>query len=221
MYIHRMNIPTHFQDIEAVLFDLGGVLLNLDYHLTGQAFIDLGVTNFNELYTQFHATKLFEEFEKGQVTDRQFIDELKKHAPVGTTDEQIERAWNAMLLDYPPGRIEFLKTVGARYKMYLLSNTNAIHYKAVRQIYTDTFGGGSLDDLFEKSYYSYTTGMRKPDADIFELVLRETGLSAGTTLFIDDTPANIFTAESLGIRSLLLSKPHTAEELFEQHGLLR
>ena len=215
-----MTTPSHFQDIKAILFDLGGVLLNLDYHLTGQAFIDLGIANFNELYSQHHATGPFEEFEKGQITGRQFIDELKKHAPVGTTDEQIERAWNAMLLDYPPGRIDFLKTVGSRYEMYLLSNTNAIHYKAVQKIYADTFGGGSLDDLFKKSYYSYTTGMRKPDADIFELVLRETSLPAGTMLFIDDTPANIHTAESLGITSLFLSKPHTVEELFEQHGLL-
>ena len=207
------------QNIEAIIFDLGGVLLNLDYHLTGQAFIDLGVTNFNELYTQFHATKLFEEFEKGQVSERQFIDELKKHAPVGTTDEQIERAWNAMLLDYPPGRIGFLKTVGSRYKIYLLSNTNSIHYRAVQKIYTDTVGAGSLDDLFIQSFYSYTTGMRKPDADIFELVLRETGLRAATTLFIDDTPANICTAEALGIRSLFLSKPLRVEELFQQHGL--
>lgn len=215
-----MNTTLDFRHIETILFDLGGVLLNLDYHLTGKAFIDLGVLNFNELYTQFHATKLFEEFEKGQVTGKQFVEELKKHAPAGTTDEQIEQAWNAMLLNYPPGRIEFLKTVRSRYKIYLLSNTNAIHYQAVQKIYTDTFGGGSLDDLFEKSYYSYTTGMRKPDAEIFELVLRETGLSAGSTLFIDDTPANIHTAEVMGIRSLFLSKPHTVEALFEQHGLL-
>ncbi|MBE7171473.1 MAG: HAD family phosphatase [Williamsia sp.] len=215
-----MNTSANFHNIEAILFDLGGVLLNLDYHLTGEAFINLGIANFNELYTQFHATKLFEEFEKGEIGERQFIDELKKHAPAEVTDEDIEQAWNAMLLDYPPGRIEFLQAVRSRYKTYLLSNTNAIHYKAVQQIYTDQFGGGSLDSLFEKSFYSYKTGMRKPDADIFELVLSETGLSPATTLFIDDTPANIYTAEALGIRSLFLSKPHTVEELFAQHGLL-
>ncbi len=201
------NTPIH-----NIIFDLGGVILNIDYNKTTNAFKSLGVKHFEELYSQQHASSLFKQLECGQITQEEFMVEMKKYSPENLTSEQITQAWNAMLLDFPPERIMLLKSLKTRYRTFLLSNTNAIHLEKVQQIYKDTMGEGSLEDCFEKAYYSHLIGLRKPNKEAYEFVINEQGLKPEETLFIDDTFPNIETAEALGIQTLYIKPPQELQD---------
>src|ERR1700739_3239196 len=116
--------------VKNILFDLGGVLLNVDYHKTSAAFKKLGVQNFDTLYSQFKANELFEELETGKISDDHFYKEMEKHTYPGISQQQIEEAWNAMLLDFRIDSLHFLDSLKNKYKLFLLSNTNSIHHAA-------------------------------------------------------------------------------------------
>jgi putative hydrolase of the HAD superfamily len=195
--------------IKNIIFDLGGVILNIDYFKTEKAFVDLGVHNFATLYSQFHATNLFKNLETGKISPDSFIDELQHFAP-NVSRENIIKAWNAMLLDIPAGRLEFLKDLKKRYRTFLLSNTNSIHYDAFQEIVGDP---ELLDSCFEKAYYSHDMGLRKPEREIYERVIFESGLNPAETLFIDDSPANVEGALSAHLKGYYLISPMTIEEL--------
>ena len=201
------------QNIRNIIFDLGGVILNIDYHRTTQSFIDLGITNFNELYSQFHADRFFEDFEKGMVEEATFIQKLKSHVPA-VSEKDILTSWNAMLLDFPARRINFLMKLKSKYRTFLLSNTNVIHHRAFQNILLDTTG--TLNECFEKAYYSHELGLRKPDKEIFQLVLAENKLLPEETLFFDDTLANIDTARLLKLQVHYVKPGERMEELLRE-----
>ena len=206
--------------IKNIIFDLGGVIINIDYKKTEQAFVRLGVNNFRELYSQFHATQIFEDLERGLIPAVTFIDEIKKVSSVPLKNHEIIDAWNAMLLDLPEGRLSFLYKLKQRYRTFLLSNTNEIHYKAVQNIYKERMEKEYLlDSCFEKAYYSHELKLRKPDVEIFNLVIEQNNLQAGETLFIDDTPANVEGAGKAGLITCYLPASIRLEELFSGYLL--
>ena len=190
--------------IKNIIFDLGGVILNLDNQRTTDAFVALGLKNIKEYFGHGHAASFFKDYETGGITDRQFIDAIREVTGLNVTDEAIIDSWNALLLDFPPERIHLLKELEKRYRLFLFSNTNALHLAALRSIYTKTFGSGSLEDLFEKTYYSHLLGMRKPDMASYEYILKENGLNAPETLFVDDAIINVEGAEQAGLKGLFL-----------------
>lgn len=197
----------------AIIFDLGGVLLDLDYSRTRKAFEDLGVKDFDGYYTQFRANSLFEDLETGRVSDEAFFHALREQSGMPLGDDQIVAAWNAMLLGFPAVHAEYLKALRERYRIFLLSNTNAIHYRAFQALFRESTGLSSLDDCFERAYYSHKMGQRKPWPAAYQMVLDEQGLEAGKTLFIDDTLVNVEGARAVGIRSVHLKAPQTLESL--------
>src|ERR1700744_1009590 len=140
------------QGIRNIIFDLGGVILNLDNRRTEEAFVNLGVKNFRQYFGHGHAAAFFKEYEVGKITDRQFIDAIRELTGLDVQDQAIIDGWNALLLDFPPERIQLLRHLGKSYRTFLFSNNNALHLAALREIYVRTFGGGSLEDLFEKTY---------------------------------------------------------------------
>lgn len=196
-----------------LILDLGGVLLNLDYNRTKEAFAALGVPDFNAHYTQFKGSPLFDDLETGRVTDKAFYDALRKSSGLDLTAAQIRDAWNAMLLDFPETRIALLKTLKSRYRLFLLSNTNAIHYEAFQKTFWNATGMESLDGLFDKAYYSHLMGVRKPEPEPFRMILEEQGLKGEETLFVDDTLPNLAGAQTLGIQTVHLQPPMTLEGL--------
>src|SRR4051812_45032914 len=113
--------------IKHIIFDLGGVLLNIDYRLTEEAFVEAGVRDFPELYSQLRQTDLFDRFETGQISAEEFVQSLQHASYIKVTEAQIIRAWNAMLLDYPLRRLQILQQLSLYYNLFLLSNTNEIH----------------------------------------------------------------------------------------------
>ncbi len=190
--------------IRSIIFDLGGVLLNLNFDKTAEAFTSLGVKNFNDYFTQFHAHPLFRQLETGAVVNTGFYGALRESASINASNDEIDIAWNAMLLDFPAKRIEKLQQLSGQYRLFLFSNTNAIHHAAFHKRFTEAFGF-DFDSLFEKAWYSHLIGHRKPDIAAFQYVVKESNVMASETLFIDDTLPNIEAALKAGLQAAHLS----------------
>jgi putative hydrolase of the HAD superfamily len=201
--------------VKNIIFDLGGVIINIDYSLTIDAFKKFGVTNFDQIYSKMHQSDLFDKLDKGLVTAYEFRSHIKKESGINISDEQFDEAWNAMLLDLPVERIDLLKNISQNYRIFLLSNTNEIHLNSRFRQFEGIFGVKGFKGLFEREYYSNLMGMRKPDADIYIQVLEENNLKGEETLFIDDSPQNIDGAINAGLQAFYLIKEMDIVQLFE------
>jgi putative hydrolase of the HAD superfamily len=203
--------------VKNIIFDLGGVIINLNYQLTRKAFENLGVANFNDLYTQHHANPLFEQLEVGAIEPEAFYEALREATGLALTNSQIETAWNAMLLDFPVERLLWLDQIKNKYNIYLFSNTNTIHYKAFTTIYAQTAPlvglNPNFNHFFKTAYYSHTLKQRKPAVAAFEAVLQDAKLDPAQTLFIDDTISNIEGAQKAGLQTLFLSGSLTVQDV--------
>ena len=200
------------EGIEAIIFDLGGVILNIDYARPVEAFKALGAQQVDDLYSKQTQTELFDLLETGKISESDFFNALAAFCPPGTTHHQLELAWNSILLDFPLRRLQILQQVQLHYSTYLLSNTNSIHERAFNAILQQTVGYPSLAVFFDKVYMSHRVGLRKPDPVIFQRVLDDNNLNPSKTLFIDDSPQHIATAATLGIQTIHLAEGMTLEE---------
>ncbi len=200
------------EGIKHIIFDLGGVLLNIDYQLTEEAFVALGVNDFAERYSQAAQTDFFSDFETGKIDSTQFIAHIQQWLPNQVSDHAIVTAWNAMLLEFPLRRLQILQQLQLHYDIVLLSNTNEIHETAFNQKLRDICGFNSLAVFFDKVFYSHRIGMRKPHVETFEFVLEQTGFDPQHTLFIDDSKQHTDGARKAGIQSIWLAPGMTIEE---------
>lgn len=190
--------------IKNIIFDLGGVLLNIDYQASINAFKALGISDFDDIYAQAAQDHLFDSFDKGEISPAVFRDQLRQMTGLPLTDDSIDQAWGAMLLDLPWPRIDLLQGIKANYRCFLLSNTNAIHIPLFYDYLRREYGMENLKAFFEKQYFSFEIGLRKPDREPFDLILRENELVASQTLFIDDSIQHLEGARAAGIRSFWL-----------------
>lgn len=186
--------------LDGILFDLGGVILNIDYQATISAFEALGIRDFKSIYTQLDQQPLFDRFETGKLTEETFFDALEMFAPQAST-EDLMAAWNAMLLDLPSERWEFIQSCAQRGPIGLLSNTNETHVRALAAQLPEKHSLDQLRGLFQQAFFSNEIGYRKPDAEAFEFVLGELQWKAENTLFIDDSPQHIEGAKKLGMHT--------------------
>jgi glucose-1-phosphatase len=200
-----------------IILDLGGVLLNLDYKKTTQAFADLGVENFDNLFSQFKSDELFSKLETGKISEEHFFEVMSVVCRRGTNQEQIRDAWDAMLMDFRTSSLDFLEPLAKKHPLYLLSNTNSIHLTAFNKTLFSQTGKSTLEGYFIKSYYSHLIGKRKPLPETYRFVLEDAGILASETLFIDDSINNIDAAASLGIKTHHLKTGERIENL----GLLQ
>lgn len=179
--------------INTIIFDFGDIFINLDKEAPINGLKKLGLTQWNEDLNQLNL-----QFEKGQISEENFLLGIQKHVPNASFDE-ILIVWNSILLDFPLRRLEFLQKLTKKYRLFLLSNTDSIHI--------DTFerenGLSFTRDFymcFEKVYFSFEMGMRKPDAEIFNYLIKNHELSPKRTLFIDDKKENTDAALALGLK---------------------
>lgn len=186
-----------------IIFDLGGVLLNIDYRKTIEAFRKLGIPDAENLYSKNSQTSLFDNLEKGLIPEEEFYSSIRRSAQRNLTDAQIQDAWNALLLDLPVENIQLLKKLKMTYRLFLLSNTNYIHEKAYRDLIVSQYGTFIFDELFEKMYLSHRIHLRKPDAEIFNFVLEDSKLALEETCFIDDSPQHVEGAKKVGLSGYL------------------
>lgn len=208
------------QGIKNIIFDLGGVIINLDVNKTISEFSALINQPFEKLYTQKEQNDLFNLLDKGAISPDTFFNELKKITSYTGPIEKMQKAWNSMLLDVPEYRLDTLVTMKHNYNTYLLSNTCEPHIEAFEKELEDTYGIKNFDDYFDKVYYSCRIGMRKPDREIFEHVLRENHLKASETIFIDDSPQHVKGAGECGINAFLLEKNREVKDLLKELNLL-
>lgn len=184
---------------KAVIFDFGHVIINIDVPKTYQAFADLCGKSAAKVEQLFQENQLFRRYEIGLYDDDEFREAVRQILGFPFSDAEVDTAWNALLLDIPPARIDFLLELKRRVPIYLLSNTNTLHIRAAEQILHKTTGIASLQDLFTHAFFSYDLGLWKPDPAIYEAVLSELGLLADEVLFLDDNAANVESARRLGI----------------------
>lgn len=189
------------EGIKNLIFDFGGVLIDLDRARCIENFKKLGLHNVEQLLDVCHQQGLFLQHEKGLVSDEEFRDYIRREARAPQlSDECIDEAWNSFLVGIPSYKLEALLQLRKHYMVYLLSNTNGIHWRwSVEHAFP--LKSFRVEDYFEHIYLSYEMKLAKPDAGIFRTVLEDAGLNAGETLFLDDSPANCETARSLGIRT--------------------
>lgn len=201
------------QNIDNIIFDLGGVILTLNMPLAEQKFTALGVKNYNELFRSGNVSSFFKDYEVGAIDNATFLNSLRELAGLPLTDEQLIDAWNAMLGIFPKERIELLHNLKSKYRLFLFSNTNALHLDKFRKIYADTFDNATFDDHFEKTYYSQLLGKRKPDVASYKQIITEQNLDASRTLFIDDSSLNIEGAISAGLQGVHIKPDKTILDL--------
>lgn len=192
--------------IKNVIFDLGNVILNIDTKVSEMEFAKHGIVNFAELYTLAAQSEIFDRLEVGNITPDQFFKEFRELTNSNLTDNTIRNCWNALILDYPKARIELLVNLKPKYRTFLLSNTNKIHYDFYNPIINNLFGFDGLESFFDKAYFSHKMGLKKPNPQIFTFVLADSNLKPEETLFIDDNKANIETANEFGIHTLWLKE---------------
>ncbi|MCD6355233.1 MAG: HAD family phosphatase [Prolixibacteraceae bacterium] len=203
-----------FTNIQNIIFDLGNVLLNLDFDASIKAFKKLGLDKDVLDKQQAYSDPVFYLLETGRVTPVAFRNRLREILKnPGATDRQIDNAWCAMILDIPANRVKKLQELSKKYNIYLFSNTNEIH---IRRLLPDFKATHEIDfpSLFVKTFYSHEIHERKPDLNSFEKVLHLSSVNPAETLFVDDLEKNILAAKKTGLKTFWLKKGMEMSNIF-------
>ncbi|TKG93408.1 HAD family phosphatase [Puteibacter caeruleilacunae] len=212
--INELNLPekmTENSKIKNIIFDLGGVLIDIDFFDPFKQFEQLGwreEVNFDQLIQHDN----FKDFEIGKISAAQFRDFVRSLIKVQINDDDINRIWNSMLKTFRKEAIHTIKSIQNNYNLFLYSNTNEIHQIHFENRFIDEFGY-SLHDLFNQVYYSHEIRQRKPASEGFHQILNENGLNAQETLFLDDLRENLSAAEKLGIQTNLVTPEYGVDKI--------
>lgn len=206
-------------DIKNIIFDYGGVILNINTDLIAVKLHEIGEKDVMALHKKLVEKDIYNKLETGEISDREFIEAIRGSMSVPATDQQIIDAWNALILDMPEKRIKMLQEVKENYRIFLLSNTNIIHYEHYRAQLENKFGFRSFDKIFEKAYFSHRLGMRKPGREIFDHVLKDADIEATESLFIDDTFINVEGASIAGMAGFYLRDGIDVTDVFSEGKL--
>jgi FMN phosphatase YigB (HAD superfamily) len=195
----------HFRNITTLIFDFGGVLINLDINQCIFNFKQLGLNNFEHYLNNFAQSGIFMKLEKGQIEAAEFRNEIRKLSPNPLTDAQIDEAWCSFLLEIPTAKLIMLLELRKKFRVILLSNTNIIHFPdSEKKLFLKT--GKKMSGYFDKCYLSYEMKMAKPDKEIFENILAAENVQANECLFLDDGIKNTEQAQKLGFQTYLVSE---------------
>jgi len=206
----------HPDKISNIILDFGGVIYQIDHYKQIEAFKSLGITNFETLYSQAMQSELFEQFECGTISPDKLLEEvsgmLGKNA---VSKKQVYDAWNSILVGFSDKTVRLLEDLRTRYNLYLLSNTNSIHYDLFISDFAKKYGY-DFNSLFVHPYWSFKVGLRKPDEAIFKFVLADSKLDPLETVFIDDSPQNVKGSIKAGLPALLLGQGMSLAEMFDE-----
>lgn len=210
------------ENIKNIIFDYGNVIFEIDFKRAQKALSQLGITGIEDFFAHKSHNNIFNDLETGTITPAEFRAGIRKAANNDNlTDEEIDAAWNSLLIGVPPNIHEVLLHVKEKYRTFLLSNNNEIHYLYIVDYLQKQFGMPDNSPLFEKAYYSHQMLLRKPHVEIFQQVLQENNLIPEETLFIDDSPQHLVGAKAAGMHTLLMDKhPKELEQFLKDHGVL-
>ncbi len=204
--------------VKNIIFDFGGVVIDIDEQLTINEFAKLGVEDIS-MVNNPEFIEIVSKFEKGIFTPDIFRNKLRDYLDLSATDQEIDDAWNALLFDIPQERLAVIEKVKKNYNIFLLSNSNEIHYDLYLRDLQLRFGYNEFAELFHQAYFSFDLHLSKPNSEIYEFVMYQEGLNPEETLFIDDKPENIEAAKKLGFQTYQLIKPERIRDIFTD-GLL-
>jgi len=209
---------TNHTAIKNIIFDFGGVICDLDISKTEQKFREFGPSRPAASDSQVSQAQRFqnlvEDLETGAITPEKFRQEIRDHYVVPPSDQSIDETWNAMLLSIPKKRIHLLETLRRHFRIFLLSNSNQIHYEKYLRDFQLQTGYSDFNDLFEKAFFSFEIGLKKPGKEIFEFVLSKSRLNPAESIFIDDTCENVEAAMSVGMIGFHLHNGTEINDLF-------
>jgi putative hydrolase of the HAD superfamily len=208
--------------VQAILFDLGNVLIDIEEDRIAQSYRNLlGEEAYEQASAYCAERDLFNRYERGELSEEEFLEILAAAAPGKLSRTQLLNAWNSMLIGFPAHRLELLETLKEQKPLYVLSNTNETHLRWIYRNLEQVHGIPDFDDrFFKRAYYSHLIGARKPEARAFVHVLKDAGLDPGTTLFIDDKPENIEAAQGAGLQTHLHNDGRDVNEVLNALGLL-
>lgn len=201
-------------NIKNIIFDFGGVVLDIDPQLTINELVNLGFDNFEKLLLPEFTEDIIGKFDRGILTPEVFRRKIKTYLNLDITDQQLDSAWNALLYDIPGERIKIIEKVKKNYQIILLSNSNEIHYDLYVRDLQLRFGYREFDELFHKAYFSFDLHLLKPNPEIYEFVINQHAFNPGETLFIDDNTENIAAAKKLGLKTYKLDSPTRVRDIF-------
>ena len=205
------------QGIKNIIFDYGNVIFNIDFEKTQHSFTELGIKNVERFFAHSGHDPIFNAFETGSISSAEFRDGVRRITErPDLSDEQIDRAWNTLLIGVPPVNHEILLKTKKKYRTFLLSNINEIHLDYILKYLKSEYNIDSNDVFFEKVYYSHLVGMRKPNRDIFEFVCSDSNLIPEETLYIDDSPQHLKTGQEIGFKTYLMTKEDSLEMFMQR-----
>lgn len=187
---------------DTIIFDLGGVILDIEPERSLQAFAKLyGKEHIDKIYSK----DLLIKFENGLLPFKELLSEIEKIVKIPIKEKDFKKAWVAMLIGYKPERIEWIQKLKQTHKLFLLSNTNEVHYAHFSNKLESEYNI-SFTDLFNKVFLSHEMKLMKPNLEIFKKVLEVANINPITTLFIEDTEENTIAANKFGIETLLIPR---------------
>lgn len=209
------NIDINLVEIENIVFDYGGVIVDLDRDKVATQLYNLGIKNIEEVLSSYHQKGVFDLLERGVITAEQFRDEIRYLSGTVVTDEYIDNIWKSFLVGIDPKKLEIICRLNRTHNVYLLSNTNPIHWEySCKELLV--FNDARVDDMFAHTYRSYMIGLAKPDIKLYEYMISHSGMNPNETLFIDDSMLNCEVAEKLGIHSYYTRDGKDWLKLFEE-----
>lgn len=202
------------KNIKNLVFDFGNVLVNLDKERCVEQFEKLGLNKVNELISHSFKEGFFQDYELGVISTEEFREHIRSLTDKALKDEDIDNAWNSFLVDIPPRKLMLLLELRKKYMVYLLSNTNDLHWQwSCEKLFP--YKGFDVNSYFEKTYLSFEMKLSKPDSKIFQAMIKDSGIDPEETLFIDDSVDNCLAAETLGIRSFVAESNEDWTRLFD------
>ncbi|MGY8931554.1 MAG: HAD family hydrolase [Flavobacteriales bacterium] len=200
------------KNIKHIIFDLGNVILNIEYQKTINEFNKIGIQDASVFYSQSIQQEIFNLLEIGKISEYDFLIKVNKLCPKAS-HKKILKAWNALILDLPQKRLSLINKLKSNFSIYLLSNTNVIHInEIIKKIGVKKYN--KFYSLFNKVYYSHEIGLRKPNPEAFNIILKENNLNVSEVLFIDDSIQHIQSAKKLGIKTYHLTESESIETIF-------
>lgn len=191
--------------VTTLIFDFGGVIINLDLPECIENLKNLGFENVEQFLSNFGQKDFFLQYENGQINTAEFRARIRENTSSALTDDEIDAAWCSFLCDIPASKVQLLKELRKKYRLLLLSNTNPLHIEHSASKALEPYNT-SLNELFDKLYLSCEMGLTKPSEAIFEALLSDAGLTAEECLFLDDGPKNIETAQRMGFQTYFVKQ---------------
>jgi FMN phosphatase YigB (HAD superfamily) len=210
------------QNIKNIIFDYGNVIFEINFEKAQLALQQLGIADIENFFSHKKHHPIFNAFERASISPAEFRAEIRLAAgKPELTDQEVDAAWNSLLIGVPPGIHETLLKVKEKYRTFLLSNNNEIHYDYIIDYLKRDYGMEDTNSLFEKAYFSQHMFLRKPDVEIFLQVIKENNLNPEETLFIDDSPQHLEGAKKAGLHTLLMDvHPRELEAFLKRQELI-